>query len=73
LDHFVWAARNVGKIRSEYCREWAQNFTLDRVAPMYREYLDMLSTLWGDGWYAARDGRTELDWLRREHPMGPAR
>lgn len=68
LDHFVWAARNVDKIRPEYCREWAQNFTLDKVAPMYREYFDMLSTLWGAGWYADRPERTGLDWLRRSYP-----
>lgn len=70
LEQFTWAAQNAWRIKSADCLAWAQNFTLDRVAPMYGEYLGMLSTLWGDGWYSERPARAELDWLRRTHP-GP--
>lgn len=68
LEHFVWAARNVARIRAADCLAWAQGFTLDRVAMMYDEYFTMLSSLWGDGWYAARDDRRGLDWLARARP-----
>lgn len=72
LEQFVWAARNVDRIRPMACLTWARNFTLENVAPMYGEYLDMLSTLWGPGWYAERQERTDLAWLQRFHPMGSA-
>jgi glycosyltransferase involved in cell wall biosynthesis len=70
LEQFVWAAKSIDRIKSADCLAWAQNFALDRVAPMYGEYLGMLSTLWGDGWYAERPGRAGLDWLRRSYPSG---
>ena len=33
-------------------RQWAQQFTLEAVAPRYEAWFDRLQTLWGEGWYA---------------------
>ena len=69
LEHFIWAARNIGNIRPEDCREFAMaNFTLDRVAKMYDEYFFQLENIFRKGWYERNDGRKELDWLKRWYP-----
>lgn len=69
LDQFIWAARNVGKIDPHACRAWAvANYSYERVAPMYREYFQMLLDLsTSKGWDTIRPGRAELDWLRRDY------
>ena len=39
LREYVWAAEHVQDIRPAACRDWAvQNFSLEAVAPRYREY-----------------------------------
>jgi hypothetical protein len=48
----------------------ADNFSTERVGPMFEEYYQMLLDLAGDGWYAERPERTELDWLTRRYPYG---
>jgi len=73
LDHFVWAARNIGKIDPSTCRHWAEdNFSLARVAPMYEEFfrmvLDVRKDEDHDGWKTLRPERTELAWLEKYNP-----
>jgi glycosyltransferase involved in cell wall biosynthesis len=70
LDQFIWAAKNIGNINPETCRKWAaDNFSPDRIAPMYEEYFQMvLNRNSKNGWGAINDRRTELDWLKREYP-----
>lgn len=69
LEQFVWAGRNVGELSPAACREWAlTNYSCDRVSRMYQEYFSMLYGLWGEGWPARNDDRTELEWLRRVYP-----
>ena len=69
MDHFTWAAENIANIRPKDCRTWAENFTLDRVAPMYEEYFQMvLDVHTGNGWYEPHN-RTNLDWLKRQYPQ----
>ncbi len=65
FDHMIWAARNIGRIDPYACRTWAENFTLDRVAPMYEEYFQ--SAL--KGWYDIDKDRHRLDWFTRIHPV----
>ena len=69
IEQACWAARNIDKISPRACREWAEkNYSLERVALMYEEYFQMLGDLWGEGYYAKRDERTQLDWLEKTHP-----
>ena len=66
LEQFIWAAKNIHKIKPKDCREFAmKNFTLERVAKMYDEYFEQLQGLFGKGWYEKRPERKELDWLKR--------
>ena len=74
FDHFVWAAKNIDRIDPKNCREWAENFTLDKVAPMYEEYFEMvLNVHTSKGWYERKNNRAELDWLKKEYPKHPER
>jgi glycosyltransferase involved in cell wall biosynthesis len=73
LDHFVWAAKNVGKIDPSTCRKWAEdNFSLQRVATMYEEFfqsvLDLDKREGRDGWNTQRPGRRDLGWLEKYYP-----
>lgn len=69
MDHLVWAARNVGRIDPANCRRWAiDNYSMDRVGPMYQEYFDMLYDLWGKGWYSVDASRESMDWLQVRYP-----
>lgn len=69
FEHFTWAAKNIDRIDPRNCREWANNFTLDKVAPMYEEYFQqVLDVYQGKGWYQERKDRSELNWLKKEYP-----
>ena len=68
LEQFIWAAKNINKIKPKDCRKFAmENFTLKRVAKMYDEYWDQLSKLPEPGWYAKNPKRKELDWLNKHY------
>jgi glycosyltransferase involved in cell wall biosynthesis len=72
MDHFVWAARTIDKIRPAACHEWAmKNYSCDRVVLMYEEYFKMLADVHkGKGFYEIHNDRKELDWLKRYLPVG---
>gem|GEM_PF-368967 len=74
MDHFVWAAQNIGKINPRDCYDFAiRNFSLDRVSLMYEEYFNMLmDRKKGNGWYEIHNDRTQLDWLKRYYPAKEA-
>jgi glycosyltransferase involved in cell wall biosynthesis len=42
FDQFVWAAKNISNIKSENCRFWAENFTLEKVGLLYQDYFDSI-------------------------------
>jgi glycosyltransferase involved in cell wall biosynthesis len=68
FDHFVWATQNIDRIDPKNCRTWAENFTLDKVAPMYEEFFqNVLDVHTNKGWYE-RHERNDLDWLKKEIP-----
>jgi glycosyltransferase involved in cell wall biosynthesis len=69
FEQFTWAAKNIDRIDPKNCRTWAENFTLDRVAPMYEEYFrSVLNVYTGKGWYEPKPNRSELDWLKKTYP-----
>jgi glycosyltransferase involved in cell wall biosynthesis len=65
-DDFIWAAKNIDKIKPRTCRDWAMNnFTIDRVCSMYQHYFTRILNLTGKGWYskvenASKDYRQRL-------------
>jgi glycosyltransferase involved in cell wall biosynthesis len=74
FEQFCWAARNIDRIDPKNCRTWAENFTLDRVAPMYEEYFQsILNVQTKDGWYEPKPDRSNLDWLSKTLPTEPER
>ena len=74
FEDFVWAARNIDRIDPRNCRIWAENFTLDKVAPMYEKYFqDVLNVHTGGGWYSEDPGRNDMPWFKKAYPTWPER
>ena len=68
FDHFVHATKNIHKIDPKNCRQWAENFTLEKVAPMYEEYFqNVLDVHTNKGWYEKHE-RDNLDWFKKDIP-----
>lgn len=66
FEQFVWAAKNINKIKSEDCRQWAiQNFSMEKATKMYQEYFNQILGLYGKGWYSPNPNRRELDYLNK--------
>ena len=69
FEQFCWAARNIENIKPENCRKWAENFSLDAIAPKYETYFQMVLDVYnGKGWYEPHD-RDNLDWLTKQYPQ----
>jgi hypothetical protein len=73
FEQFVWAARNIGRISPQSCRDWAAaNYSIERVGEMYEDYFaTVMNVFTGKGWYELNDERQNLDWLRRYYPEDP--
>ena len=70
FEQFCWAARNIKNIDPHACRRWAENFTLENVAPMYEEYFEsVLNVYTGNGWYEPNENRSNLSWLQKQYPL----
>jgi glycosyltransferase involved in cell wall biosynthesis len=70
FEQFTWAAKNIGNIKPEACRDFAlNNFSLDVVAQKYEEYFQSVLNVYnGNGWYEPNENRTELNWLNKYIP-----
>jgi glycosyltransferase involved in cell wall biosynthesis len=69
FDDFVWAAAHVDRLRPADCRSWAlQNYSMERVRPMFQEFFARIADIGRQGWYERHPDRTGLDWLRRYYP-----
>lgn len=71
LEQFIWAGRNIDKIDSKICRQYAENnYSLERVGKMFDEYFKMILLLYNNktGWYTKNNKRTELNWLNKYYP-----
>ena len=65
MGDFVDAIKNIDQINPADCRKFGENFTLERVAPMYEKYFeDVLDVYTGKGWYAEGNG---LDAMKRDY------
>lgn len=70
FEQFVWAAKNIDRIKPINCRTWAEeNFSYDKVGSMYEEYFQSLINIFDkNGWYEPNEARTNLDWLAKRYP-----
>jgi len=65
MGDFVDAINNIDQINPADCRKFGENFTLEKVAPMYEKYFeDVLDVYAGKGWYAEGNG---LDAMKRDY------
>lgn len=68
MGDFVDAVKAIqqGKIKSEDCRLFANNFSIDSVMPMYEKYFqDILDVYEGKGWYAEGNN---IEALTKQYP-----
>lgn len=69
MEQFVWATKNVDRLRPADCRNWAQeNFSLEAIAPSYEEFFATVQRTQKGGWYAENPEREGLDWLTKKYP-----
>jgi glycosyltransferase involved in cell wall biosynthesis len=64
---FQFAVRNVDKLEPAKCRKWGENYSYEKVAPMYESYFQSLLDLNKDGWYSDNDPK-DLSWLSKDYP-----
>jgi hypothetical protein len=51
----------------EKCREWAMNFSLNKIGERYEEYFNMVMNVYiSEGWYAKTTDRKSLNWLNKQ-------
>jgi hypothetical protein len=63
------AAKNIDKIKPSDCRKWGENYSLERVAPLYEEYFqNVLNVYKGKGWYEMDPNKTDLAFLNKQYP-----
>ena len=66
MGDFVDAIKNIDKINPYDCRKFGENFTLEKVAPMYEKYFnDVMDVYTGKGWYS--DGN-DINAMERFYP-----
>jgi len=73
MGDFVQAVKNIHRINPKNCREWGENFSLEKVGEMYEKYFqDILNVYTGKGWYSVNN-ETCLNALEKKYPIHPVR
>ena len=69
-EEMLWAAEHIDMIDPQVCRDWAMNFSCDRVSLMYQDYFENLQRRIAapNKWYLYPE-REDLDWLLRPYPL----
>jgi glycosyltransferase involved in cell wall biosynthesis len=61
MGDFVDAIEMINFVRPSECRMFGENFSLEKVGPMYEKYFaDVLDVFTGKGWYSKSHGLMEL-------------
>jgi glycosyltransferase involved in cell wall biosynthesis len=69
FEQFCLAAKNIDKIKPSDCRKWGENYSLEKVAPLYEEYFqNVLNVYKGKGWYEMDPNKTDLAFLNKQYP-----
>jgi len=69
FDQFCWAAKNIENIDPKNCRTFGENFSLEKVAPIYEEYFqNVLNVYTKNGWYERNSNRDNLNFLVKTYP-----
>lgn len=73
MGDFVQAVENIYRINPKNCRQWGENFSLEKISVMYEKYFeDVLDVYTGGGWYTSKN-RSVLDVLEKKYPNNPVR
>lgn len=73
MGDFVEAIHNIYKINPKNCRSWGENFSLEKIAPMYEKFFqDILNVHTNEGWYELNQ-RDSIDCLEKEYSFLPPR
>ena len=73
FDQFVTAAKTIDKINPKNCRVWGENFSLEKVGPIYEEYFqNVLNVHTGKGWYEENKNRPNLSFCEKVYPSYPS-
>jgi glycosyltransferase involved in cell wall biosynthesis len=55
MGDFIEAAKNIHEINPKNCREWGENFSLEKISKVYEKYFqDVLDVHEGEGWYSKK-------------------
>lgn len=69
MGDFINAIKNINLIKPQNCRTWGENFSLDKIAPMYEKYFnDVYNVYTGEGWYAKTNSE-HLFSLNKTYPV----
>ena len=71
MGDYLNAIKNIDIINPKNCREWAENFSLQNIAPVYEKYFqDVWNVYNGRGWYETTDESSFLS-LSKKYPSHP--
>jgi len=68
MSDFVNAIKRINEIKPKDCRTWGENFSLNKIAPLYEKFFtDIYNVYTGEGWYAPTDP-SFLDAMKKDYP-----